>query len=57
MNSIYFDSETTGLDPFKNKITLVQILRDNKIIIDNLKDSASIQKLKDLLESSLVHWS
>jgi len=54
MNSIYFDSETTGLDPFKNKITLVQILRDNTIIIDNLKDSASIQKLKDLLESSLV---
>jgi len=54
MNTIYFDSETSGLDPFKNRITLVQVLRDKKIILDNLKDPASIQKLKDLLESSLV---
>src|SRR3990172_7884617 len=54
MNTIYFDSETSGLDPFKNRITLVQVLRDKKIILDNLKDPASIQKLKDLLESNLV---
>jgi DNA polymerase-1 len=54
MNPIYFDSETTGLDPFNNRITLVQILKDKKIILDNLKDPASIQKLKDILESSLV---
>src|SRR5659263_327465 len=52
MNTIYFDSETTGLDPFNNRITLVQILKEKKIIIDKLKDPASIQKLKDLLESS-----
>ena len=52
MNLLYFDSETTGLDPFKNGITLVQVLREKKIILDNLKDPASIQKLKDILESS-----
>jgi ribonuclease D len=54
MNPIYFDSETTGLDPFKNRITLVQVLIEKKIILDNLKDPASIQKLKDVLENSLV---
>ena len=30
MKPIYLDIETSGLDVFKEKITLIQILEDNK---------------------------
>lgn len=54
MKVIYFDSETTGLDVFTNKISLIQVYYDEKIRYDNLKEPKKIKKLKDLLENNLV---
>ncbi|MBU4138585.1 MAG: hypothetical protein KJ729_01375, partial [Euryarchaeota archaeon] len=53
MGIIYFDTETTGLDPFKDKITLIQRYQGNKIILIKPKVSV-IEYLKVLLESNLV---
>jgi DNA polymerase I-like protein with 3'-5' exonuclease and polymerase domains len=54
MNPIYFDIETTGLDVFTNKVTLIQILQDNKIRLIRDITPEKITEIKLLLESNLV---
>jgi ribonuclease D len=51
---IFFDTETTGLDPFKNKITLIQIKQGNKISLIRLFTESKIEELRELLENNLV---
>ncbi len=54
MNEIYFDIETTGLDVFTDKVTLIQILQGDKIqLIKNITPE-KISEIKTLLESNLV---
>jgi len=53
MKAIYFDSETTGLDPFTNQITLIQTYYDDKIRLIRPKPD-NISRLKNLLENNLV---
>lgn len=54
MNEIYFDIETTGLDVFTEKVTLIQILQNDKIrLIKNITPE-KISEIKTLLESNLV---
>ncbi len=54
MKTIFLDIETTGLDVFKEKVTLIQILEDNKIrLIQNLTPE-KISEIKILLENNLV---
>jgi DNA polymerase-1 len=61
MDTIYFDIETSGLDPFKHRPTLFQIKRasDKTIRIFNpgrakIGSSKKIKGIKELLESNLV---
>ena len=54
MKTIFFDSETTGLDAFKDKITLMSILDGNKTRLIERFDTAKIAELKELLENNLV---
>lgn len=51
---IFFDTETTGLDPFKDKITLIQIKQDNKIRLIQSSTEPKIEELRGLLENNLV---
>ena len=54
MNTVYFDTETTGLDPFTCKMTVIQLKQGEKIRIIQSLTSDKIRKVKDILESSLV---
>ncbi|MCZ7401083.1 MAG: DNA polymerase [Candidatus Methanoperedens sp.] len=53
MKTIYFDSETTGLEPFSDRITLIQTYYDGKIRFNKPKPE-NITRLKNLLETTLV---
>lgn len=53
MKAIYFDSETTGLDPFTNQVTLIQTYYDDKVRLTKPKPE-NISRLKNLLENNLV---
>lgn len=53
MKTIYFDSETTGLEPFTDKVTLIQTYYDDKIRFNKPKPE-NITRLKNLLETNLV---
>ncbi len=54
MKPAFIDTETTGLEVFKDKITLVQILQEKNIrLIQNLTPE-KISEIKNLLENSLV---
>lgn len=53
MKTIYFDSETTGLDPFTSRITLIQTYYDEKIRFNRPK-LEKIARIKNLLESNLI---
>lgn len=53
MKTIYFDSETTGLEPFTGKVTLIQTYYDEKIRFNKPKPE-NITRLKNLLETNLV---
>jgi DNA polymerase I-like protein with 3'-5' exonuclease and polymerase domains len=57
MSIIFFDTETTGLDPFIDRVTLIQIKQDKKIRLNKIDTTGTIMKIKevkDLLENSLV---
>jgi DNA polymerase-1 len=54
MNTVYFDTETTGLDAFNNKITLIQIKQGNKIRLVKTFTEAPISEMRDVLENSLI---
>ena len=57
MSIIFFDIETTGLDPFIDRVTLIQIKQDKKINLIKIDITGTIMKIKevkDLLENSLV---
>jgi len=54
MNTIFFDSETTGLDPFYDKITLIQLNQDGKIRLIQTFTESKIEKLRGLLENNLI---
>jgi DNA polymerase-1 len=54
MNTVYFDTETTGLDPFTCKMTVIQLKQGENIRIIQSLTSDKIRKVKELLESSLV---
>src|SRR3972149_8164507 len=51
---IFFDTETTGLDPFKDQITLIQIKGGNKISLIRSFTEPQIEELRGLLENNLV---
>jgi DNA polymerase-1 len=53
VKTIYFDSETTGLDTFTGKVTLIQTYYDEKIRFNKPKPE-NIARLKNLLETNLV---
>lgn len=53
MKTIYFNSETIGLDPFSGKVTLIQTYYEEKIRFNKPKPE-NITRLKDLLETNLV---
>jgi DNA polymerase-1 len=54
MNTVYFDTETSGLDPFICKITVIQLKQGDKIRIIQSLTPDKIREVKDLLENSLV---
>lgn len=54
MNTIFFDSETSGLDPFNDKITLIQIKQDDKIRLIQSFTEPKIEELRGLLENNLI---
>jgi DNA polymerase-1 len=54
MNTVYFDTETTGLDPFTCKISVIQLKQGKNIRIIESLTPDKIREVKDLLESSLV---
>lgn len=54
MNTIFIDTETTGLDPFNNKIILIQINQGSKIRLVKTITEAKISEIKDLLENNLI---
>ena len=54
MNIIFFDTETTGLDVFKDKITLIQIKQGDKIRLVKTFMEAKISEIRDLLENNLI---
>jgi len=54
MNIVYFDTETTGLDAFNNKITLIQIKQGNKIRLVKTFTETLISEMRDVLENSLI---
>ncbi|MBU4221421.1 MAG: hypothetical protein KKA10_07345 [Euryarchaeota archaeon] len=54
MNTIFIDTETTGLDPFNNKIILIQINQGSKIRLVKTITDAKISEIKDLLENNLI---
>jgi len=54
MNTIFMDTETTGLDAFIDKITLIQIKQDNKIRLVKTLSEAKISEIKALLENNLI---
>jgi ribonuclease D len=54
MNTVYFDTETTGLDPFTSKMTVIQLKQGENIRIIQSLTSDKIREVKDLLESSFV---
>lgn len=51
---MYFDTETTGLDPFTSKMTVIQLKQGENIRIIQSLTSDKIREVKDLLESSFV---
>jgi DNA polymerase-1 len=53
VKTIYFDSETTGLEPFSDRVTLIQTYYDGKIRFNKPKPE-NITRLKNLLETNLV---
>ena len=53
-NIIYLDIETTGLNVFQDKITLIQILQGNKIRLIQNFTSEKILEIKKLIEENLV---
>lgn len=54
MNTVYFDTETTGLDPFTCKMTVIQLKQGRKIRIIGSLTPDKIREVKVILESSLV---
>jgi DNA polymerase-1 len=55
VNPVYFDLETTGLDPFTSRVTLAQYSRGDTITLCMPdRSSRQLQELKHLLENSLV---
>lgn len=54
MNTIFFDTETTGLDPFSDKITLVQIKQGDRVRLIKTFNEAKISELKELLENNII---
>src|SRR5665811_411811 len=52
MSTIFFDTETSGLDPFNDKITLVQIKQGDKVRL--IKTFTEAREIKDLLENNLI---
>jgi len=54
MNTIFMDTETTGLDAFSDKITLIQIKQDNKIRLVKTFTEVKISEMRDLLENNLI---
>lgn len=51
---VFFDTETTGLDSLKDKITLIQIKEGNKISLIRSFTEPQIEELRGLLENNLV---
>lgn len=54
MNTIFFDTETTGLDPFSDKITLIQIKQGDRVRLIKTFNEVKINELRDLLENNLI---
>lgn len=54
MNTIFFDTETTGLDTFRDKITLIQMRHEGKTRLLTSFTEAKISKIKVLLENNLI---
>jgi DNA polymerase I-like protein with 3'-5' exonuclease and polymerase domains len=54
MNTIFIDTETTGLDAFSDKITLIQIKQGNKIRLVKTLSEAKISEMRDVLENNLI---
>lgn len=54
MNTVYMDTETTGLDPLTNKISLIQIKQGRKIVLIKNFTPEKIKEVKAVLENNLV---
>src|SRR5659263_719293 len=54
MNTIFFDTETTGLDAFRDKITLIQMKHEGKTRLLTSFTEAKISEIKALLENNLI---
>jgi len=54
MNIIFFDTETTGLDHFQDKITLMQIKPGRGVRIVRNFSETKINEIKELLENNLI---
>jgi DNA polymerase-1 len=54
MSPIFFDTETSGLDPHNEKITLVQIKQGDKVRLIKSFTEAKISEIKGLLENNLI---
>lgn len=54
MNTVYMDTETTGLDPLTNKISLIQIKQGRKIGLIKNFTPEKIKEVKAVLENNLV---
>ena len=54
MNTVYFDTETSGLSPFNDHITLIQILQNKEIMLTRAFTDDRKAELKDVLENNLI---
>ncbi len=54
MKPIYIDTETTGFDPYINKITLIQILQNDKIHLIQKLIPEKILEIKNILENNII---
>lgn len=54
MNTIFIDTETTGLDVFKDKVTLIQINQGSKVRLIKTFTEAKISEIKELMVNNLI---
>ncbi|MDP3103889.1 MAG: DNA polymerase [Candidatus Methanoperedens sp.] len=54
MNLIFVDTKTTGLDPFKDSITLLQIKQGSEIRLIKTFTDDKIADIRNLLENNLI---